>query len=58
MDIKNECLHPSAVFMHDLPACVGEEIEGGILDHQISLCYQQAEFKMYTARAIYHWLLG
>ncbi|MCX4448236.1 ornithine carbamoyltransferase [Streptomyces sp. NPDC058369] len=49
---------PNAVFMHDLPAHRGEEVDAEVLDGPDSIAFQQAENKMYSAMATLEWTLG
>jgi ornithine carbamoyltransferase len=44
-----------AVFLHDLPAHRGEEVVADVLDGPLSLAFQQAENKMYSAMAVLEW---
>ena len=47
-----------AVFMHDMPAHRGEEIEEGMLDHPQSIVFDQAENRLHAQKAILAELLG
>jgi len=47
-----------AVIMHDLPAVRGEDCDGEILDGPLSICFDQAEQKLYTAMAVLRWCAG
>jgi ornithine carbamoyltransferase len=47
--------HPDAVFLHDLPAHRGEEVDGAVLDGPASLAFRQAHMKMYSAMAVLEW---
>ena len=47
-----------AVFMHDMPAHRGEEIEAGMLDHRQSIVFDQAENRLHAQKAILAELLG
>ncbi|MER5699821.1 ornithine carbamoyltransferase [Streptomyces mirabilis] len=49
--------YPDAVFMHDLPAHRGEEMEAGVLDGDRSIAFQQAEHKLYGAMGVLEWCL-
>ncbi|QMU71699.1 ornithine carbamoyltransferase [Streptacidiphilus sp. P02-A3a] len=49
---------PAAVFMHDLPAHRGEEVEAGVLDGDRSIAFQQAAHKLYGAMAVLEWYLA
>lgn len=44
-----------AVFLHDLPAVRGEDVENEVLDSEYSLAWIQAENKMYSAMAAIEW---
>lgn len=48
-------LYPSAIFMHDLPAHRGEEVEAEILDGPASIAFMQAKNKMFSAMAVLEW---
>ena len=41
-----------AVFMHDMPAHRGEEIEDDMLDHPQSVVFDQAENRLHAQKAI------
>jgi ornithine carbamoyltransferase len=45
----------STVFMHDLPAHRGEEVEAEVLDGESSIAMQQACNKLYSAMAALEW---
>ena len=49
--------HSNAVFMHDLPAHPGEEIEEGMLTHPQSRAFDQAENRMHAQAALIAFLL-
>ena len=49
--------YPSAIFMHDLPAHRGEEVDGEVLDGERSIAFQQAAHKLYGAMAVLEWCL-
>ena len=53
-----ELADPKAVFMHDLPAHVGEEISEGMLTHPQSIVFNQAENRMHAQAALMATLLG
>ncbi len=48
----------SAVFMHDMPAHRGEEIDDHMLDHPQSIVFHQAENRLHAQKAILADLLG
>ena len=43
---------PDAVFLHDMPAHEGEEIEAGMLDDPRSIVFDQAENRLHAQKAI------
>jgi len=45
---------PSVIFMHDMPAHRGEEIDGTVLDGSRSVAFDQAENRLYAQKAILH----
>lgn len=49
---------PDAVFMHDLPACRGEEVTAEVLDGSASIAFEQAWNKMPSAMAVMEWCLS
>ncbi len=49
--------YPSAIFMHDLPAHRGEEVDAAVLDGPRSVAFQQAAHKLYGAMAVLEWCL-
>jgi ornithine carbamoyltransferase len=49
---------PHAVFMHDLPAHRGLEVEASVIDGPRSVVFQQAENRLHTAKAILAAVLG
>jgi ornithine carbamoyltransferase len=49
---------PTAVFMHDLPAQRGEEVDAEVLDGAASIAFQQAENKLYSAMAALEWCVA
>jgi ornithine carbamoyltransferase len=50
--------YPNAVFMHDLPAHRGQEVDADVLDGRSSIAFDQAENKLYGAMAVLDWCLG
>lgn len=49
--------YPSALFMHDLPAHRGEEVEANVIDGPQSIVFEQAAMKMTSAMAVLEWCL-
>jgi ornithine carbamoyltransferase len=50
--------YPKAVFMHDLPAHRGDEVESSVIDGDKSIVFEQAENKMHSAKSVLEWCLG
>lgn len=50
--------YPKACFMHDLPACRGEEVTAEVLDGPASIAFSQAQTKLYSAMAVLEWCAG
>lgn len=46
------------VFMHDLPAHRGEDVEAEVLDGPASVAFRQAHMKLYGAMAVLEWARG
>ncbi len=47
--------YPKAIFMHDLPAHRGEEVEASVIDGDQSIVFEQAENKFHSAKAVLDW---
>ena len=58
VDAKLMARYPAAIFMHDLPAHRGEEVEAEVLDGGRSVAFQQAAHKLHGAMAVLEWCLG
>jgi ornithine carbamoyltransferase len=43
------------IFLHDLPAHRGEDVESEVLDGPQSLAFRQARYKLYSAMAVLEW---
>lgn len=50
--------HPSAVFMHCLPAYRGFEVSADVIDGPQSVVFEQAHNRMHAVRAVMAFLLG
>jgi ornithine carbamoyltransferase len=48
---------PSTIFMHDLPAVWGEDVEEDVLYGPQSLAWRQARHKMFSAMSVLEWCL-
>lgn len=46
------------IFLHDLPAVRGEDVQDEVLDGPQSLAWRQAEHKMFSAMAVLEWCLA
>ncbi len=57
LDLMN-CAKSDAIFMHDLPAYRGEEVEAGVVDGPQSVVFQQAENRLHVQKALMLHLLG
>jgi ornithine carbamoyltransferase len=55
MDCVSQADH--TVFMHDLPAIRGEDVDSDVLDGPQSIAWRQAEYKMLSAMALLKWLI-
>lgn len=49
--------YSNAIFLHDLPAHRGEEVEEAVLDGCSSLAFKQAENKLHSAKSVLEWSL-
>jgi ornithine carbamoyltransferase len=49
---------PQTVFLHDLPAIRGQEVQDAVLDGAESRAWRQAYHKMTAAMAVLEWCLG
>jgi ornithine carbamoyltransferase len=45
------------VFMHDLPAVRGDEVEAEVLDGPQSIAFRQADHKLFSAMALLEWCI-
>ena len=50
--------YPNAIFMHDLPAHRGDEVEASVIDGDQSIVFKQAENKGHSAKAVLEWCLS
>ena len=48
---------PNAIFMHDLPAHRGDEVEAAVIDGSKSIVFNQAENKAHSAKAVLEWCM-
>jgi ornithine carbamoyltransferase len=53
-----EVSKPGTVFLHDLPAVRGEDVDSDVLDGPQSLAWRQARYKMFSAMAVLEWCLA
>lgn len=56
--VMEEVSKPGTVFLHDLPAVRGEDVDAEVLDGPRSLAWRQARHKMFSAMSILEWCLG
>ncbi|XLS30273.1 ornithine carbamoyltransferase [Flavobacteriaceae bacterium M23B6Z8] len=49
--------YPNAIFMHDLPAHRGDEVEAAVIDGSRSIVFEQAENKGHSAKAVLEWCM-
>ena len=56
--VMAEVSKPGTVFLHDLPAVRGEDVDSSVLDGPQSLAWRQARHKMFGAMAVLEWCLG
>ncbi|WP_199488207.1 ornithine carbamoyltransferase [Tenacibaculum sp. E3R01] len=49
--------YSNSIFMHDLPAHRGEEVEASVIDGTSSIVFQQAENKAHSAKAVLEWCM-
>lgn len=50
--------HPGTIFLHDLPAVRGEDVESEVLDGAQSRAWRQARHKMFSAMAVMEWCIA
>jgi ornithine carbamoyltransferase len=56
--VMAEVSKPETVFLHDLPAVRGEDVDSEVLDGPQSLAWRQARHKMFSAMSVLEWCLG
>jgi ornithine carbamoyltransferase len=49
--------YPNAIFMHDLPAHRGDEVEASVIDGAKSIVFEQAENKAHSAKSVLEWCM-
>lgn len=49
--------YSKAIFMHDLPAHRGDEVEASVIDGERSIVFDQAENKAHSAKAVLEWCI-
>jgi ornithine carbamoyltransferase len=54
-ELMDRVAGPGTVFMHDLPAVRGEDVDDEVLDGPRSLAWVQAQHKMFSAMAVMEW---
>lgn len=54
-ELMERVSHRGTVFMHDLPAVRGEDVEDEVLDGPQSLAWVQAQQKMFSAMSVMEW---
>jgi len=52
-----EAAGPNAIFMHDLPAVRGQDVDAEVLDGPRSIAFRQASNKLYAAMATLEWAI-
>jgi ornithine carbamoyltransferase len=50
--------YPRAIFMHDLPAHRGEEVDAAVIDGPSSIAFEQAQHKLHSAMAVLEYCMG
>jgi len=56
--LMNRVSGSGAIFMHDLPAVRGEDVEDAVLDGPQSLAWIQGQHKLFTAMSTMEWCVG
>ena len=52
------CAKPEAVFLHCLPAHVGEEVSYGVFESPQSAVFDEAENRIHAQKAVLLWCFG